>query len=376
MACALLANSLCLQNIQAKETIKATEAGTKYSNTATSTASKDTKNLDGKQIALLKTGVTKTESPLLTNTTEELPKDTEVNLELNVYLNSEVSNIGDQVRARVSVPVADGQKILLPAGWYVEGHVTEVVKQRRLGRNGYVTVKFDQLVSPDGSTPIPFNAELSTKENTIIACSKIIAKDTVMVSQGALAGGLLSAQLTGIPVAIASQGYSVAIGGAVGATIGLIGALKRKGEISSFYPRESMKFKIATPIKITGFNQEMVAKAKPKQLVKDVHLSIDKKSFRKSPYGDRLSKLLTLDISVDNQSDKQYSFFNIAVISESDRHYHPSPLQGFGFLKKIEAHTTEKATITFNIENSKEKLYLVLLNSNNTIELTRTEIQD
>ena len=66
------------------------------------------------------------------------------------------------------------------------------------------------------------------------------------------AGSIVSVQLTGIPTAIATHGISVGAGAAVGGTLGMIGALKRKGKIASFLPGDEMKMVTVEQIELPG----------------------------------------------------------------------------------------------------------------------------
>ena len=65
-------------------------------------------------------------------------------------LNSEFSQQGDDVFAKISCNVANGKTVIMPGGWFMHGKVTTVAAQKRLGRDGYVEVEFDKIVSPDG----------------------------------------------------------------------------------------------------------------------------------------------------------------------------------------------------------------------------------
>jgi len=118
-------------------------------------------------------------SPLLYGTVQNIPEKTKVELVVppGINMNSEISQKGDEIQLRIAKDIMDGDKVLIPGGWYVRGLVTEVAPRRRGGRNGYVSVQFDKLVSPDGEHEVDFNANLSTKDNKLTSVLKVVGKD-------------------------------------------------------------------------------------------------------------------------------------------------------------------------------------------------------
>jgi hypothetical protein len=325
---------------------------------------------------LLKGTVTTSGTPplLLEGVTQELPQGTKVDLTLMCNLNSEVSQVGDEVHARVGVTVKDGRKVLLPEGWYLRGTITDSSGPKRLGRNGFVDVEFDKLVSPNGDIELPFHAKVSTKDNQLKAIAKIAAIDAGYVTVGAAAGAIMSVQFTGIPLAVATHGYSVAIGAGVGATIGAIGALKRKGKISSLYPGDEMKLTVAEPITLPGFNPDALASSHPPAKLQNFELLIKKAQFLKDPM-DSQARLLRVDIAIDNQTKKEYRLSDFAVVSDRNQRYGPYAYSGFSLLgKRIAPNSKEESVITFSVDSPKRKYFLVLLDRNHVDELTRIPI--
>jgi hypothetical protein len=195
------------------------------------------------------------------------------------------------------------------------------------------------------------------------------------VSAGALAGALMSVQFTGLPLAIASHGYSVAIGAGVGGTIGLIGALKRKGKISSLYPGDTMKLTVAEPVTLPGFNLKMLPSAAPIPRIKDLSMQVKDYSFKKDRCGDSHSRLLSVDVCMENNTKVEYSFFDLAVVSDYDQRYYPTFTGDFKlWKKKVSPGATEEATITFSVDSPKRKYWLVLLDRRNREDLARIPI--
>jgi len=332
-------------------------------------------SLPGADGGYLKGRVEASPGLLLQGSLQTIAPGTKVDLTLMGNLNSEVSQKGDEVFARVAIDVKDGQRVLLPGGWYIHGVVSDVASQRRLGRDGYVEVEFDNLVSADGSIELPFQAKLSTKDSELKAIAKTLAIDSGYLTKGALGGAILSAQLTGIPVAIATHGYSLAIGAGVGAGLGAFGALKRKGKIASLYPGDEMHVTISEPLTLPGFNPAALLSAASKPRLANLDLLVSRSHFSKDPLGDSQARILTIDLKVDNRTDKEFSFFDLAVVSDHNQRYYPSPLSDLTVWKKtVPAHSCQAGKVTFSVDSPKHKYWIVLLDRKNREELTRAAI--
>jgi hypothetical protein len=328
------------------------------------------------QPTLLKGGVSETVSPFAEDGSKnEVQAGVPLNLTICVNLNSELSKVGDGVVAMVSSDVKQDGKPVLPGQWWVGGKVTEVEGRRRLGRDGYISVHFEKLVSPDGKYEIPVDITASTKESTVKSVAKVVTKDTVMVTTGAAAGALLSVQVTGIPLAVATHGYSVAAGAAFGASVGLLGALKRKGKVTAAITGEELKFRLDKPVTLPAFNAAALPSAVPIPKVDNLDISVEKISFRPDPFGDKASRLLRVDFKFNNQTDHEYSFGNIAVVSDHNQMYYPYVLADLNVRqKRVLPKSRQAGTITFAVTSGKHKYWLVLLDRGNKNELARVPV--
>ena len=315
-------------------------------------------------------------SPLLYGTIESIPKGTKLNLSVMGNLNSQINKLGDDILARISLDVNNGDKVLLPGGWFLHGTVTELASQKRLGRDGYVTVEFDKLLSPDGEIDLPFKSTFSTKDNQLKAITKTVFIDSGYVSLGALGGSIVSAQITGIPLAISTHGISVGAGAAVGAGLGLIGALKRKGKIASFFPGDEMTITTAEPIIVPGFDARFIPSTQENHASTNFKIHINHYTFSKDPFGDKRSKQLLLSITIENGSKKEVSFFDLVILSDYGERYYPSLTPG-GLLSlktKIKPGSKATADIAFNVSHSKHKYSLILIDKASREEITRCQI--
>ncbi len=328
---------------------------------------------------LLKGSVTHAsqKSPLLYDKVQELPKGTTINLVSLVNINSNVNVKGDEIWVRVGNNVRGPSEVAVPGGWYMHGLVTEAAPPKRGGIDGYVTVNFDKLVSPDRQLEVPFDAHITSKNSTPKAIAKHLAIDSGHVGLGALGGSILAVQFGGIGTAISTYGISVGAGAAIGATVGLIGAAKRKGSISAIVPGEQMKLVVAQPVSLPGFDGNLIPSAKPIAKLPGFDVLINKCGFSKDPYGDSRSKLLTLNLTVNNRTSHEYGFSEMRVVSDTEEVYYPDGLlNGGGTLlkKKVKPNTTENLVVAFDVDGKRHKYWLVLLDRINQQELNRIPI--
>ncbi|MBX9687759.1 MAG: hypothetical protein K2X27_13720 [Candidatus Obscuribacterales bacterium] len=296
--------------------------------------------------------------------TEVIEQGTALNLTVTANLNSELSKEGDEIRAEVSTDLKDGGKVLLPGKWQVIGHVSHVQSQKRMGKDGYIEIKFDKLVSPDGKWVVPLDASASTKDSTAKTVVKQVAETTGYVSVGAVGGALLSVQLTGLPLAVATHGISVGAGAAAGAALGIAAALRRKGDILCALPGDEIQIRLPAPITLPAFKQETIPSKAPPPKLSDLDIVVKKKSFQPFPFGDRKSRLLTVSFLLENHSNKEYSLADIAVVCNHNHSYLPYCATP-GILKErnktVGPNAVQEATLTFQVGDPRLKYSLVLL---------------
>ena len=302
-------------------------------------------------------------SPLLYGSVQSMPPGSKIDMTLQVNLNSELSQKGQEVFAKISKDVTDasGNKVLLPGQWVAHGYVTEVAKQRRSLRNGYVEVKFDKIMSPDGQYEIPFDTKFTTKDNALKAAGKIFVKDTGYVAFGAAAGSVLSVQITGIPVAVATHGYSVAIGAGVGGAYGLFCGLKNKGKICSLYPGDQIKLTTAEPISLPGFNPLNLDSAKPVRHLRGLDFTVDKtKLGHEVVSDDGKARVLNVYFTVQNNTRYDFSPLNLRIVSDHGQTYTPHPGAVMLHLKHVQAGETRSMCVPFLVDAHKHKYWMVL----------------
>lgn len=315
-------------------------------------------------------------SPILDGVVQTIPPGVDVNLSLNCFLNSELSQVGDELFARVSIDVKDGSKVMLPEGWYIRGLVTDAAGKKRHSRDGYIEVTFDKLISPDGEIELQFPAKFTTKDNTLKSVAKVAMIDTAMVTKGALKGGWLGIKYGGIPAAIASYGIVPGSTAAAGAAWYGYKALRREGEIRGFSPGEVIKLKTAEPITLPGFNVKALPSYKKAPPLRGAVININKCWFAPDER-DKKAQLLKVDFTFVNETKRTYSFRDFIVTTNLGQLYYPefaSPSNYAQLKKTIPPNTQQQGIVTFNVDKGKSEYYLILIDESRR-ELSRALIK-
>ena len=164
---------------------------------------------------------------LYTGKTETLEKRDVIEMTVSQVIDGSFSFEGDEFFAEVTSDVLGDKGVVVPKGTVAHGIIRDSGSAKRLGRDGYIDLSFDYLVTPDGRE-IPIEGKMSTKLHPIKAATKIVATDIGYTAGGAVLGGIFAAQALSVEAAIASQGMTLAGGAAAGAGVGLGMALYRK----------------------------------------------------------------------------------------------------------------------------------------------------
>ena len=165
---------------------------------------------------------------LFTGQVEHLERKDVINMTVSQVLDSNINIEGDEFFAEVTDEVKGDKGVIIPKGTIAHGRISQTGDPKRLGRQGWIALDFDYLITPDGRE-IPIEGKMSTKLHPVAEASKIVVQDVGYTLAGGAVGGFMALNWLGLEAAIASQGYTVAGGAAVGGAIGLGMALIRKG---------------------------------------------------------------------------------------------------------------------------------------------------
>ena len=326
----------------------------------------------------LRTGISKNQSPFLEGHIQTVPKDTRIDITLMQGLNSEFSQKGDEIFARVSCDVPGGpggHGPIMPGGWTAHGVVTEAQGEKRANRSGYVSIEFDKLISPDGQYEVDFKGNLTTKDSAAMTVAKQIGTSSRFVSVGALGGALAAVEFGGIGTAVATHGISVGVGAGIGATLGAVGFLKRKGGADCHYASDDLQISIDEPIELPVFAPSTFMAAKPVPLMKNLKIAVNSFKFCKDPYGDKQSKYLEVAMTIENHTNGPVSAKQISIVNDFDKHFTPVVDASLSALmKKVQPNASAQITVVYEVDSAKHKYWLSLYNVDHTRELSRVPI--
>jgi hypothetical protein len=293
-----------------------------------------------------------------TGTTETLEKKDTIEMTVSQVIDGSFSFEGDEFFAEVTSDVYGDKGIIVPKGTVAHGTIMESGEAKRLGRDGYVSLSFDYLVTPDGRE-IPIEGKMSTKLHPVKNAAKIVATDVGYTAAGGVLGGIFAAQALGVEAAIVSQGYTVAAGAAVGAGVGLGMALYRKGKDVLIAPGDEIKVKILSSIDLPVYKEDALKQKEEKYPGIDIRVA--NILYEKDPFGE--VNTLTLSVSISNMSDKSFSGMDLALVNDYNTVFNPSI---FGDTKLVftqfKPGDRKAGKISFAVNNVKQSYWLVVNN--------------
>lgn len=257
-------------------------------------------------------------SDVYTGEFKEIDSKEVIEMTVEQVIDATLSLEGDEFFARVTSDVGKNG-VVLPKGTVAHGKIYKTKEARRLGRDGYVSLKFDYLVTPDGRK-IEIEGDMSSKMNPVKQFGKIVATDVGYTAVGGLAGGWLALNTFGIEAAIASQGYTVAGGAAIGGTIGLVMSLYRKGKNALIAPGDEIRIKLKTPVELPVYRDEALVQEELQYPGFTVHIT--NVAYEKDPFGE--PNTITLSLRIENLSDTTFSGMDINLTNDMQQVFYPS----------------------------------------------------
>ena len=293
---------------------------------------------------------------LFTDKKDTLDKKDVIEMTVSQVLDGSFSLEGDEFFAEVTSDVMGDKGVIIPKGTVAHGTITQTSEAKRLGRDGHLSLSFDYLVTPDGRE-IPIEGKMSTKLHPLKAATKIIATDVGYTAVGGVAGGLFAIQALGLEAAIASQGYTVAGGAALGGTIGLGMSLYRKGKNVLIAPGDEIKVKILSNTELPVYREEAL---KQKEInYPGLDIRIANILYEKDPFGE--VNTITLSLSISNMSKKAFSGMDLALMNDYNAVFNPSIFGDTKLLfSQLKPGDRYAGKISFSVSNVKQSFWLLV----------------
>ena len=194
-----------------------------------------------------------------------VPANTTIPLQLKSTINSRTAFVGQPVYAETIYPVTVGDHILVPAGSYVKGEITEVVRPGRVKGKAQIGLRFNSLTLRSGVTRA-LSATLTgfggaggegfdKKEGKVQGVSSK-GEDAGRVigttADGAIIGGLAGRS--------AAAGAAGAASGGLG---GLIWVLASRGKDVVLTPGTDMNIQLTRPLILSNAAEDTGAQTHP-----------------------------------------------------------------------------------------------------------------
>jgi hypothetical protein len=197
-----------------------------------------------------------------------IPAGTKIPLSLKQAISTKNAREGDAVYAETSFPFVVGDRVIVPAGAYIQGKIAHVERAGHGHGRAEILMHFTSMIYPSGytvmlpgsveNTPGADNKSVKDSEGTIQQDSETGKKvedaakgGTYGTIGGATAGGLATGGLNGARV-----------GAGVGAAAGIGWALLKRGNDVKLDVGTSIEMEIQRPITVDA-SRIAVAKATP-----------------------------------------------------------------------------------------------------------------
>ncbi len=312
-------------------------------------------------------------SKLFTGKIETLDRHDVINMTVSQVLDSSVSMEGDEFFAEVTSDVYGDKGIIIPKGTKAHGKIDLIKGNKRLGRMASLDLSFDYLITPDGRE-IEIEGKMSTKLHPIAEAGKIVAQDVGYTVAGGAVGSMLALQWLGLEAAIASQGYTIAGGAAIGGAVGLGAALIRKGGEVLIAPGDQIKVKINTSVDLPVYKEE--ALKKEEIIYKGINININNVKHEKDPFGN--ANTITLSLLISNMStDKTLSGFDMALENDYGVKFSPSIFGNTKLMfRQIKPGDRVIADVSFSVDNLNRDFWLVFFDRRTGNPITKISVDN
>lgn len=314
----------------------------------------------------------KKEDDLFTGKIESLERKDIINMTVSQVLDSSISVEGDEFFAEVTSDVYGDKGVIIPKGTVAHGRLDSTTEPKRLGKEASLTLSFDYLVTPDGRE-IPIEGKMTTKLHPIAAGAKIAAQDLGYTVVGGAVGGLAALNWLGLEAAIASQGYTLAGGAAIGGVAGLGMALIRKGNHVLIAPGDEIKVKINTKVDLPVYKEEAL---KQEEVLYDgLTININEIKHEKDPFGE--ANTITLTVLISNMSDKTLSGFDMALVNDYNAKFSPSIFGDTKLMfRQIRPGDKLIANVSFAVDNINRKFWLTFYDRKTNEVITKISLDN
>jgi len=306
------------------------------------------------------------------NDIKEIAPGTTLDMVISTAVTTGVNVSGDEFFGKVSKDYTVDGKVVIPKGTIVHGLVQAMGGPKRAGRNGYISTKFDYMITPDGRE-IAIEGNSTTRDSAGKAALKVAGRTAGFTLGGGVVGAIMVMRYGGMAAVAATNGYALAGGAALGGALGLTSALVTKGHNAMIQPGAEIRVKLAEDLKLPTVN--MPDAGADNYALNGLKVKVLGMRYDKDPFGEPNEITVTLD--VDNKTENTFSTFEIGLEDEYGNIFYPSPFGDTGmWFSKIEPNTHASNNLTFNVDNIKYQHKLVFFKQYSREPLAKIALTD
>src|SRR5579859_149239 len=201
------------------------------------------------------------EKPMLT-----IPAGTRIPLSLKQAISTKTAKDGDPVYAITAFPFVVNERVVVPAGTYIQGKITRAQRGGHIKGRAEVLIHFTSMIYPNGytvmlggsveNTPGAEKTTMKDKEGTIRQDSEA-GRKAKSAAEGASTGAVIGAVTNG--------GKGAGIGAGIGGVAGLAVAMLSRGADVRLEPGTSIEMEIqrevsVDPSRISSHHEVLVQK--------------------------------------------------------------------------------------------------------------------
>ncbi|MBX2861593.1 MAG: hypothetical protein KTR14_10185 [Vampirovibrio sp.] len=303
---------------------------------------------------------------------KEVERGSELEMTVTSELTTGITVEGDEFFAKVSRDYKVDGMVVIPKGTIVHGLVDDASGPKRAGRNGYITTKFDYMITPDGRE-IPIEGKYSSKDGKLKAAAKVVGRSAGFTLAGGAVGAVMVLKYGGLAAVAATEGYALAGGAAVGGTAGLTASLLTKGRNAMIHPGAQLNVKLKEDLVLPTMN---MPDPSDNNLVLDgLEVKVLGKKLAKDPFGEPSELTIALDLT--NQTEHTFSFFDIAIQDEYGTVFYASPFGDTGlWFRKLKPNSRMVGNISFNVDNPKADYQLIFFKQHTREPICKIALTD
>jgi hypothetical protein len=155
-----------------------------------------------------------------------IPAGTSVPLSLKQAISTKTARDGDPVYAETAFPFVVNERVVIPAGTYIQGKIERVQRGGHVKGRAEVLIHFTSMIYPNGYTVMLGGSIENTPgaEKTSMKDSETIRQDSDARKKAETAAGTAAtgATIGGVTSGLKGVGIGAAAGGAVGLAIGML----------------------------------------------------------------------------------------------------------------------------------------------------------